>query len=620
MIKMNLLPKTVAIISITLLLTLLATHFFISKALFENYENLEQQDIKRDVQIIHNNLQQEAQILEEKLADWSKWDDSYQFALKPNKLFIDTNLTQEALVSIRVNAILIFDKKNKLLVSRSYKLENNQVIAWKTDNLLKYISQHPELITHTSASSQITGLISFPDGNSNTVTFLASEPIIPTDLSPRIAGTIVFLRRFSQGYIEQLLKRQQIEARFHSIQLLTPEHPLQKIIGALRPSRPTWVIPQNEQTVSGFSLIRDIYQKPIFLLEVYKAREIYLQGKHLISNALYIIAVLGCFFLIVTLLSLRHWVLSPLFVLLKDVQIITRSGDIKNRVRELGADELGILSHEINTMLTSLDTALNKERCNLMAEKERSDELLNNILPRVIANRMRLGELMIAEHFGEVTVLFSDIVGFTKLSARTEPHELVKLLNMIFSEYDVIADKYRLEKIKTIGDAYMVVSGVPLAQIDHARRIALMALEMRDKLLELNHIFQLDIAVRIGIATGEVIAGIIGKRKFSYDLWGDTVNIAARMESHGIEGKIQCTEYFYQLLQRDFVFEPRGSIEVKGKGLMPTYFLIRSTEQFPTLNNCQNQLLVSKIFDSQMNILDNNKPLLSCYASQERLS
>lgn len=607
MIKMNLLPKTIAIISVTLLLTLLGTHFFISQALFENYEGLEQQDLKRDVQIIHNNLQQEAQILEEKLADWSKWDDSYQFALKPNKLFIETNLTQEALVSIRVNAILIFDNKNKLLVSRSYKIENDQVTTWKTDGLLKYILQHPELITHASASSQITGLISFPDENSNTVTFFASEPIIPTNLSPRIAGTIVFFRRFSKGYIEQLLRRQQIEAYFHLIQELAPENSMQQIIGGLRPSRPTLVLPQNEQKVSGFSLIRDVYQKPIFLLEVHKQREIYLQGKHLISNALYVLIILGSFFLIITLLSLRHWVLFPLFVLLKEVQIITRSGDIKNRVRGLGTDEIGVLSHEINTMLESLDIALDKKRQDLLVEKERSDELLNNILPRVIADRMRMGELMIAEHFEEVTVLFSDIVGFTKLSARTAPQELVKLLNMIFSEYDLIADKHGLEKIKTIGDAYMVVSGVPLAQMEHARRIALMALEMRDKLLELNQTFQLDIAVRIGIATGEVIAGIIGKRKFSYDLWGDTVNIAARMESHGIEGKIQCTEYFYQLLHREFVFEPRGLIEVKGKGLMLTYFLIRSVEQLPALNNAINH-----------QVINDNQLLLSCCSAQER--
>jgi class 3 adenylate cyclase len=244
-------------------------------------------------------------------------------------------------------------------------------------------------------------------------------------------------------------------------------------------------------------------------------------------------------------------------------------------VRERGNDELGQLSREINIMLNSLDYALEKERQNLVAEKQRSDVLLDNILPSMIARRMRMGELMIAEYFQEVTVLFSDIVGFTKLAARTEPQELVKLLNIIFSEYDSIADKYQLEKIKTIGDAYMVVSGVPLRQTDHAQRVAWMALEMRDKLLEINETLKLDIAVRIGIASGEVIAGIIGKRKFSYDLWGNTVNMASRMESHGIEGKIQCTEDFYQQLCHEFVFEPRGFVEVKNKGKMLTYFLIQ---------------------------------------------
>lgn len=571
---MNLLPKTIVIIGITLLLTVLASYFFISRALLESYKTLEELDIKRDIQIIHNNLLQETQILEEKLADWSKWDDSYKFALKPNKSFIEANLTQEALVSIHVNAILIFNNKNKLLISRSYQMENNVVVDWKIDKLLDYISQHPKLITHLSPSNQIKELISFPDGNSYTTAFFASEPIIPTDLSPKIAGTIVFLRLFNQRYVEQLLRRQQIDAYFHLIQEITPQHPLQQTLAKLRPSYPVHVAAQNEQAVSGFSLVRDIYQQPVFLLEVHKQRKIYLQGKQLIRNALYILSILGVIFLIITLLSLRRWVLSPLFILLKDVQVITHNGDISNRVRELGKDELGILSCEINTMLHSLETTLDKKRRDLITEKERSDELLNNILPGIIADRMRMGELMIAEHFDEVTVLFSDIVGFTKLAARTEPQKLVKLLNMIFSEYDLIADRYALEKIKTIGDAYMVVSGVPVRQIDHAQLVALMALEMRDKLLELNEKFKLNIAVRIGIATGEVIAGIIGKRKFSYDLWGDTVNIAARMESHGVEGKIQCTEVFYRLLQQEFVFESRGLIDVKGKGAMPTYFLI----------------------------------------------
>lgn len=573
---MNLLPKTIAIISVTLLFTSIATYSLISRALFENYEILEQRDVKRDLQTIHNNLEREVQIVQEKLVDWSQWDDSYRFALKPNKAFIDTNLTLDALISIKINAILIFNKARKLLVARSYRMVNNQVVAWKIDGILKYFAQYPELISHESNQNKINGIINFDDNNKQSIAFFSSEPIRPTHPSPNTSGTIVFFRLFDQDYIEQLLKRQQIEAVFHPIYTLNPLHPLQQIIAELRPSNPMLVKPQNEEQVSGFGLIRNIYQQPVFLLEVRKQRDIYLQGKQLINNSLYILLIFITMFLLVTLLSLSHWVLSPLFSLLYDVQKITRSSDIKNRVRERGNDELGTLSREINVMLNSLDHALERERQNLMEEKERSDELLNNILPSVIARRMRMGELMIAEYFQEVTVLFGDIVGFTKLATHTEPQELVKVLNIIFSEYDSIADKYQLEKIKTIGDAYMVVSGVPSRQTEHAQRVAWMALEMRDKLLEINENLKLDIAVRIGIASGEVIAGIIGKRKFSYDLWGDTVNTASRMESHGVEGKIQCTEHFYQKLCQEFVFEPRGFIEVKNKGKMLTYFLIQA--------------------------------------------
>lgn len=572
---MNLLPKTIAIITITLLLTSIATYFLISQALFDNYVILEQQDVKRDVQTIHNNLEREAQIVAEKMIDWSQWDDCYRFALKPNKAFIDSNLTPDALVSIKINAILIFNNARKLLVARSYRVVNNQVVAWKIDGILRYFAQYPELITHDSSDDKIKGIVNFEDDNAQSTAFFASEPIRPSNPSPNVSGTIVFFRLLDQDYIEQLLKRQQVEAIFHPIHTLEPQDMLRNVLTELRPSNPILVKPQDEAQVSGFSLIRNYYQQPIFLLEVHKHRDIYVQGKQLINNTLYILLIFIAVFLLVTLVSLSHWVLFPLFSLLNDVQKITRSSDIRSRVRERGNDELGKLSREINIMLNSLDYTLEKERRDLLAEKERSEVLLNNILPSMIAQRMRRGELMIAEYFQEVTVLFSDIVGFTKLAAGTEPQELVKLLNIIFSEYDSIADKYDLEKIKTIGDAYMVVSGVPLYHPDHAQRVAWMALEMRERLSEINESLKLDIAVRIGIASGEVIAGIIGKRKFSYDLWGDTVNTASRMESHGVEGKIQCTENFYRVLQNEFIFEPRGFIEVKNKGKMFTYFLIQ---------------------------------------------
>jgi class 3 adenylate cyclase len=179
----------------------------------------------------------------------------------------------------------------------------------------------------------------------------------------------------------------------------------------------------------------------------------------------------------------------------------------------------------------------------------------------------------IADSFSEVTVMFADIVGFTELSAQTPPIELVEILNEIFSEFDQLTDEHGLEKIKTIGDAYMVVGGLPVPRPNHAQAIAAMALDMQDRISEFCTATGKDFSIRIGINTGPVIAGIIGTKKFIYDLWGDTVNIASRMESHGVPGCIQVTEATYKRLQSQFLFEERGLIQVKGKGQMNCYLL-----------------------------------------------
>lgn len=217
----------------------------------------------------------------------------------------------------------------------------------------------------------------------------------------------------------------------------------------------------------------------------------------------------------------------------------------------------------------------------LEVEQEKSERLLLNILPKPIAERLKQQEQTIADDFAEVTVLFADIVGFTKLSSQVTPTELVKLLNRIFSAFDRLADKHGLEKIKTIGDAYMVVGGLPVPRSEHADAIARMALDMQKVIAQFNaeqaqcngHSTNL-LKIRIGINTGPVVAGVIGVKKFIYDLWGDTVNIASRMESHGIAGYIQVSEATYAHLKENFRFKPRGAIEVKGKGEMITYILI----------------------------------------------
>ncbi len=210
----------------------------------------------------------------------------------------------------------------------------------------------------------------------------------------------------------------------------------------------------------------------------------------------------------------------------------------------------------------------------LRIEQEKSEQLLLNILPKPIAERLKQDTSAIAEQFNETTIMFADIVGFTPLSAKMPPTELVKLLNQVFSLFDQLAEEHCLEKIKTIGDAYMVVGGLPVPMPNHAEAIADMALDMQKAINQ----FQADIGesfqIRIGINTGSVVAGVIGIKKFIYDLWGDAVNVASRMESSGIPGKIQVTTQTYERLQDKFLFEERGAITVKGKGEMTTYWLI----------------------------------------------
>jgi class 3 adenylate cyclase len=215
----------------------------------------------------------------------------------------------------------------------------------------------------------------------------------------------------------------------------------------------------------------------------------------------------------------------------------------------------------------------------LRAEKQKSEQLLLNILPHSIAEELKRKPDVIAEQFQEATILFADIVGFTPLSGRMSAIELVNFLNRIFSAFDQLADEYGLEKIKTIGDAYMAVGGIPLPRHDHADAVAQMALGMQQVITQLDTILDQPVQIRIGLHSGPGVAGVIGVKKFIYDLWGDTVNVASRMESSGIPGKIQVTPETYQHLQHTYILEERGVINVKGKGAMHTYWLLGKRER-----------------------------------------
>jgi class 3 adenylate cyclase/HAMP domain-containing protein len=255
--------------------------------------------------------------------------------------------------------------------------------------------------------------------------------------------------------------------------------------------------------------------------------------------------------------------------------------DFAARTRVMSRDEVGELGHSFNAMAETiqqhnehLEELVEQRTKELREEKATSERLLLNVLPAPIAERLKSGEGVIVDRFDAVTVLFADIVGFTKLSSTTSPEKLVTMLDELFSVFDRLAEKHGLEKIKTIGDAYMVVAGIPHPLADHAQAIAHMAMDMQAAIEDYSKKHNTELAIRIGAHTGPVVAGVIGKKKFIYDLWGDTVNTASRMESHGIAGRVHVTAVTAELIKATFELEPRGPIEVKGKGMMETFMIV----------------------------------------------
>ncbi|HEX8823391.1 MAG TPA: adenylate/guanylate cyclase domain-containing protein [Archangium sp.] len=214
----------------------------------------------------------------------------------------------------------------------------------------------------------------------------------------------------------------------------------------------------------------------------------------------------------------------------------------------------------------------------IQRERERADQLLLNILPRPVAERLKQGQRIIVENFPDVTVLFADLVDFTRFAAQHTPPDVLQVLNMVFSMFDQLADEFGVEKVKTIGDAYMAVGGLSLPRSDHSEAVANLALAMRTEILKLGEQLQIPLHLRIGIHAGPVIAGVIGDKKFAYDLWGDTVNTASRMESHGVVDGIHLSETVYRRLGGQYRFQDQGVTHVKGKGPMRTYLLLGAGE------------------------------------------
>ncbi len=292
----------------------------------------------------------------------------------------------------------------------------------------------------------------------------------------------------------------------------------------------------------------------------------------------------------VTLLMIRvleRLLITPIVELRDDVELAGEKVS-ENQLPQFASksldrsDELGDVAVAFHQMFhrARMEICDRKQaESNLRSEKEKSERLLLNILPATIADKLKEDPGAIASRCQEATILFADIVNFTSLSTQITPAQLVKQLNAIFSTFDFLAEQYGLEKIKTIGDAYMVAGGVTMSRVDHAESVLEMALEMQRAIQRFRRPDGQPFQLRIGVNTGPVVAGVIGLHKFSYDLWGDAVNIASRMESHGVINQIHVTESTYLRVRNQYVFQSRGPVKLKGWGVMNSYLLVGRQSQ-----------------------------------------
>ena len=378
--------------------------------------------------------------------------------------------------------------------------------------------------------------------------------------------TLLVGKNLEEEEVQQLEVLTRLSLEIPVINALPPD--FEKVRSALTDENPIFVqtldTTDGDENVAGYTVLNDINGAPALMVRADVPRDIMDEGNKSLNFLLIAMIALGVILVGLIAYLLDKLVLSRMARLNTQVSAIDTTADLETRVVVPGRDELSNLAGAINGMLGDIQT-----------ERGRAENLLLNVLPKPIAERLKDGETVIVDSFPQVSVLFSDTVGFTKLSASISAEELVDLLNRTFSAFDALTDKHGLEKIKTIGDAYMVVGGVPLPLDDHAERIAEMALEMHSEVARLNSENKIQINIRVGIHAGPVVAGVIGVRKFSYDLWGDAVNTAARMESHGLPGLSQMTEEMYNVIGGlgKFEIEDRGIIDVKGKGDMHTYIL-----------------------------------------------
>lgn len=577
---MKIRQKTLLLTILPLVGLVLILYGSLSAILLRSYTRLETQDADRNLQRVNEVLAGDLKQMHILAEDWAEWDETYAFVRTLNPDYIESNLADRGFESLKLNFLAIVDDQGKLIYGQGYDLEREKPIPLP-ESLKAQLTPGSLLLNYPHIAHYYTGLIPVDDQ----VLLIAAEPILRSDGTGPARGMVLMGRYLDPTKVEDLAFRTKLDLSVHVLgdQLPLPENLIeiakhlqrqvdlrkQLPLNQRNQPLPTQIEPLNQSNLAGYMVLPDIYQNPRLLIQITLPRDIYQQGQislHYLAVALMLACgvFIGCLWLLLERIILRR-----LLKLSNEVNHIGQLNDLTRRVPAQGSDELSRLGTCINRMLGELQVSTQK----LALEQQKAERLLLNILPESIADQLMQEEVSIAQHFDEVTILFADIVGFTPLSSRMEPIALVNLLNRIFSAFDTLAEKFNLEKIKTIGDAYMVAAGLPLPRPDHAIAIAEMALAMQDVLATMQDDEGEAFQMRIGINTGVVVAGVIGTKKFIYDLWGDAVNIASRMESSSEPGMIQVTAATYEQIKDHYWLEERGSVQIKGRGEMVTYWL-----------------------------------------------
>ena len=539
--------------------------------MINSFEQVEDMDVRADIQRFRealNNALDGTRLVAE---DYAQWDVTYDFVREPTEEYVRLYLTDLTFTDARLNLVLYIDAEGRTVFGTGFDLETSTRTP-VPDSIVALLSPDGLLLNHADEGEGLRGLLWLAEGP-----MLVVSEYIQSSLGtgPR-AGSLILGRYLDDAEVARLAELTLLSLTVHRYTDDAVPEDFREARSLLSTESPTVVRPLNDDLVGGYTMLEDINGTPILLVRADMTRDVIDRGRDSLKYLLIALVAVGLVLVAVIAFLLDKLVVSRVSRLNSEVSGIRSTSDLAARVETQGADELSNLGGAINGMLAGLEDAHSRETeylAQIEAERENSERLLLNILPVPIAERLKRGETTIADSFAEVSVLFADVVDFTRLSAQTSPSDLVRLLNRVFSAFDALSEKHSLEKIKTIGDAYMVVGGLPSPREDHAEAIAEMAMDMHTELARLNAETGQDIGLRVGINTGPVVAGVIGTKKFIYDLWGDAVNTASRMESNGVQGSIQVTEATYEKLRDKYAFEARGTIEVKGKGPMMTYFL-----------------------------------------------